>query len=60
MRNKNVLWTIVSVVCSIGGCISACALFENKRTEMNRQVEAAVDKRFKALIDSANDTNNQQ
>lgn len=60
MKNKNIFWTIIGAICSIGSCISACALFENKRTEMNRQVNDAVDKRFKTLIDSAaNNTNNQ-
>lgn len=58
MKSKNIFWTIFGAVCTIGSAIAACAQFEIKRTEMNRQVDAAVDKRFKSLI-SANSTNNQ-
>ena len=62
MKSKNILWTLLGIVGTIISGVSACALFEEKRTEMNRQVNAAVDKRFMQLLNAPEEkqTNNQQ
>lgn len=61
MRNKNILWTLLGIVGTVISGVSACALFEEKRTEMNRQVNAAVDKRFMQLLNAPEEqADNQQ
>lgn len=58
MKNKNILWTIIGAIGTLLSCIAGCALFEQKKTEINRQVNAAVDKRFMQLTKASE--NNQQ
>lgn len=49
---KHILLGIIGIGCSIGSAVVGMMTYEDKRTEMNRQVNAAVDQRFMQLIDS--------
>lgn len=48
---KHIILGAIGIGCSIGSGIVAMLTYEDKRTEMNRQVNTAVDQRFMELMD---------
>ena len=51
---KHILLGLVGIAGSLASAIAAMLSYEDKVTEMNRQVNAAVDKRFMQLVDNKN------
>lgn len=49
---KRIIWTAVSVLGTAASAIAGLVLYEDKRKENERQVNAAVDKRIMELVEA--------